>query len=120
MPNIPIALWSTDTVGTVPAAMWLGQTILKRDLRNAYAENKQGTLDVILRVISGIHELAAGGDPSKPVWGDADHSSAIDELRAALEIPVPATGPGSWVLQLIVQELIRRLLELVAEEADAQ
>ena len=119
MADIPTALWSTDTIGTVPATAWLAKTVMQRDLRNAYAQNKQATVNVCLRVISGIHELIVGADPSRPIWGEQDHCSEVDELRAALEIEIPATGPGSLVLQLILQELIRRLLDLISEEQGA-
>lgn len=121
MPNaIPIANWSEDTIQPLPAAIWVGKQIMSQQLRVAYQQDPQATLDVGLRVVSGVHELAFNRD--QVVFGSSqeDQSEAIDSLRIALGIDMPFSAPSGSIpvalLVLIARELLRRLIDELMNE----
>lgn len=115
----PVCRWSPDTAETIPAAIWLGKTLIAGQLDDAYQRDRQAVADCCLRVISGIHEMTLG----RPLM--AEDSSAECEVEAVsllaegLGIQPPAAGPGSILLQLILQELLHRLAEFLSDLDDA-
>lgn len=110
--DIPYVTFSAESASPTDCVFWAGRSIVNGSFIDAVRSDIPAAARAGYRALDGITTYF--GSSSAEVAFSTDMALAVDQLAAALGVVSAAAGASAFPWQLLIDALIKAILELLA------